>query len=331
MRKDILLSIIIPMYNQEKYIGRCLESIVHQELFEKTEIIVVDDGSQDRGGEIVNEYIGKYGQGIKLVTQSNRGLGGARNTGVIFAKGDYIWFVDGDDTIVDKSLLRLFNILNTEPEMVLFDLYEVDSTGNKINYVHSYDIQQNICNVSFKECKGILRSIHSASNRVFEREFYNETSLSFPDRLCFEDFDTIPKIISMAKKITYVSEPLYNYFQNEGSILHSNNVEKYKDILTVVQDLKEYFQKANMFDELRDEIEYMIIFHGYLMVMARIIKVNYKERFLYEYRNYILNNYKYYHRNKFIKRLGLKHKISLWCMDKGLFYPIYLVMSLNRK
>lgn len=327
---EIYFSIIIPMYNQEKYIARCLDSILAQSMRNMLEIIVVDDGSTDSGLDIVNSYVKIYSDMIKVITQPNKGPGGARNTGVRNAVGNYVWFVDGDDTIKQESLADLHKMtLRETPDIVMFDMDEVDSEGNLL--IHSYTYESDNCGDVFspKEHKDVLGSIHSAWNRIILREFYQNLKIDYPDRLYFEDLMTIPKILCQAKKILYIRRSYYNYYQNAGSIMHQDNIEKYKDIVAVMDDLSNFFMGMGLDKDYGAELEYMIIFHAYLMVSARIIKRDFKNAILKEIRNYVRIKWPHYHKNAYIKRLSIKHKLSLRCIDCGFYLPIYYV--LNRK
>lgn len=320
------------MYNQEKYIARCLDSIVTQSMSDKLEIIVVDDGSQDSGPAIVNQYLIKYGRKFKMIAQHNKGLGGARNTGVVHAVGKYIWFVDSDDTIKANSIESLYNfVLNTEPEMVIFDMDEVNCNGELLVHAHTYDKNYNGQCFSAKEHKEVLGSIHSASNRIILREFYQNLQIDFPDRLCFEDLMTIPKILCQTERMLYVQYPFYNYYHNEGSIMRGKNIGKYKDIIEVMDNLLSFFSDRQLINAYKAELEYMLIFHAYLMVSARIIKQDYKSKILGDIRDYVNRKWPQYHKNVYIKRLNIKHKISLWCIDYGIYWPIYYALKMEGK
>lgn len=327
---EIYFSIIIPMYNQEQYIARCLDSIVAQPMFEKLEIIIVDDGSKDLGAKIVRKYIAEHGERIKLITQTNKGLGGARNTGVRHAVGRYIWFIDADDAMGEKAIASLYKKVQVEePEIVVFDMDEVGANGKLILHAHTYDERSDGKLFSPKEHKDILGSIHSAGNRIILREFYQKVQIDFPDRLYFEDLMTIPKLLCYAERIKYIRSPYYRYFHNAGSIMRSENIDKYKDIITVMDNLLSFFTDRGLLEEYRNELEYMIIFHAYLMVSARIIKQDYKSKILSDIKDYIRQKWSRYHKNEYVKRLNIKYKLSLWCIDKGIYLPIYYALNMK--
>lgn len=330
MANEAYFSIVIPMYNQEKYIARCLDSIVTQSMFEQLEVIIVDDGSEDFGSKIVRKYIAEHGDRIRLITQTNKGPGGARNTGVRYAVGRYIWFIDADDVMGNEAIVSLYNKVQLEePEIVIFDMDEVDADGKFILHAHTYDERNDGKIFSPTEHKDILGSIHSAGNRIILREFYQKVQINFPDRLYFEDLMTIPKLLCCAERIKYIQSSYYHYFHNAGSIMRSKNVDKYKDIITVMDNLLSFFTDRGLLDVYRDELEYMIIFHAYLMVSARIIKQDYKSKILRDIKDYIGQKWSRYHENKYIKRLNIKYKLSLRCMDKGVYLPIYYALNMK--
>jgi glycosyltransferase involved in cell wall biosynthesis len=213
-------SIIIPVYNVEKYIGKCLDSVMNQS-FKNYEIIVVNDGTKDNSMDIVKNYP------VKIITQKNQGLSEARNIGVRKAKGDYIIFLDSDDYI-EKDLLKKINkSLDNNPDIVRYQIQEVDEKDKILNKYEEKKFE-NLSGVdAFKE----ITKYHFVENAwcyAIKREYYQKEKFEFKKGTIHEDFGLIPLVIIKAKKVNSISYIGYNYLQRQGSIMSSNDYEKTK-------------------------------------------------------------------------------------------------------
>lgn len=239
--EEILLTIIIPVYNTESYIKKCLDSIVNQ-INTNVEIILIDDGSQDKSADIISKFSMDNSEvNIKYIAQTNQGQSIARNNGLKIAKGKYIWFIDSDDYIYDdtfKSLLEI--LLNNE-----FDVLEM---GFSKDYG---DESRNIIpqNCSCVDGKDYLASCINGEEYyerfpwkyIFNKTMLIEGNYFFPVKK-YEDLDIIPKIIYSAKRVCSINVLVYNYIMNrEGATTSVPNVEYEIDKLETVADNIKYF------------------------------------------------------------------------------------------
>lgn len=222
------LTVVTPVYNVEKYLSKCIESILNQTL-PVDEIILVDDGSKDRSGEIADEYAAKYNN-IKVIHQENGGLSAARNTGIDAATKEYIAFVDSDDYIDSVMYERLMNQLQQDGADISiggvwyeqengakYSPYASDITKiwNKTESLIELNSYQYF-NMSF--CDAIFK------RSLFETEAYGEGKLRFPvGKLC-EDFYLMHRIVARAECVTYTSTPFYHYVQRGNSISRNAKV-----------------------------------------------------------------------------------------------------------
>jgi len=213
MNDNIEVSVIIPVYNVEKYLVKCIDSVLAQTLKE-IEIILVDDGSVDRSGEICDEYKSKYPDKIQVIHQENAGLGPARNVGLEYARGKYIAFVDSDDWIAHNMYEVLWNKAVTEEcDIVLSDIYILNEAASTITYCKLYngDTTEYISGE-----KALLEGIYCyVVNKLYKRELIENER--FP-QLLFEDIPVITKVISKCKRIGYVSKAFYYYNKHEGTL-----------------------------------------------------------------------------------------------------------------
>lgn len=213
-------SIIIPVYNVEKYIKRCLDSIFDQS-FKDFEVIVVNDGTKDNSVEIIKDYE------VKLFTQKNQGLSAARNLGEKHAKGEYLIFIDSDDYIQKDLLKEINESTKTNPDIIRYQIQEVYEDKKDIKeYKEEEFIDKN-----GTEAFEIISKYHFVENAwayAFKRTFYQENKFKFKVGTVHEDFGLIPLIIMKAKKVNSISYIGYNYLQRKGSIMSQKNYENTK-------------------------------------------------------------------------------------------------------
>ena len=202
-----LISIVVPVYNVEKYISECVESLVEQ-TYPNYEIILVDDGSTDGCPAICDGYEAKY-KNVITVHQQNKGLSGARNTGIDKSHGDFIVFVDSDDR-VSGDLLRTLYDLMTENDADIACASHIENGGVKV-----YSANEAVFHI-LKEDTGLTTS---AWGKLFKKELFND--LRFPEGMVFEDYYTIPYVFGRAERIVHTDKALYYYRMNDESITHS--------------------------------------------------------------------------------------------------------------
>lgn len=231
----IKLSIIIPVYNTEAYLSRCLDSCLHQDLpMDQYEIIAVNDGSTDRSLEILKLYESNH-QNIKVLSQNNQGLSVTRNNGVAIAKGKYFWFVDSDDWIKENCLQSLC----------------ANADGANILIMDSHY-------VVFSNCLELRREKWvGAPGYLFKRLFWINNQFNFERGIYFEDLHLIPKILCSTENIRHVVDPVYYYEQREGSIMRSNSKKHCLDLIFIMRSL--YFFLIKNSNHNRNEVLYYLI------------------------------------------------------------------------
>ena len=220
----IKLSIIIPVYNVEKYIGRCIESCLKQDLpRDEYEILIVNDGSSDGSMEVVRQYA-QLNNNIRIVEQENAGLSAARNTGIQNAKGEYLWFVDSDDDI--KQLVYKADCQRLD--VLCFGINVIKEKRADEYYIYAERKDYVYDGISFIS-KVLMPA--SACVALYKREFLLVNSLCFRNRIMHEDQEFTPRAYCLAKRIAYVNVSAYNYWVRKGSIMTSpeKQAQKAKD------------------------------------------------------------------------------------------------------
>lgn len=220
------LSIIVPVYNVEQYLVRCLESIV-EEMCDDYELILVDDGSTDRSGEMCDDFAHQHrGLNVVVVHQPNGGLSAARNAGIDRARGEYITFVDSDDYIDSHSLVHNMEFLAAHPEVDMLEYpIEVHAESPEAHVLTFADETQ--CADIFTDW--VLRGGYKhcyACNKVFRARVWEK--LRFPMGVYFEDVAIMPDVIRECRCVHYSSHGCYRYVMHQGSITTSYRYRKQK-------------------------------------------------------------------------------------------------------
>lgn len=212
-------SIIIPVYNVEKYLKKCLDSVFNQ-TYKDYEVIVVNDGTKDNSMDIVKDY------NVKVINQKNQGLSAARNAGVKVATGDYLIFLDSDDYWEKNLLKELSKSLKNNPDLVRFQINEVYEDGRVIPYQ-----EESFTNLSGPDAFKKIVKYHFVENAwcyAISKKYYLENKFEFKTGTIHEDFGLIPLIIMKAKRVNSINYLGYNYLQRQGSIMSNKNYEKTK-------------------------------------------------------------------------------------------------------
>lgn len=237
------VSIIVPVYKVEKYLERCVESLLSQSMNE-IEIILVDDGSPDRCGLICDKYAGRDKR-IHVIHQENRGLSAARNAGIEIASGKYLMFVDSDDWVESDFCRIPYELAERyRADLVIFEYYSVNAWRqhklcNETDGVKSRDQIMNLLDI---EIAG------DAWNKLYHRDLFK--SVRFPEGRNYENGAVTHWIINNSRRIYYTSKVLYNYCSREGSITtlrtHKSSLDRFEINFQKAKDLKQlgYSKKA---------------------------------------------------------------------------------------
>lgn len=220
------LSIIIPVYNVEKTLGRCIESVIRQS-FQNFEMILVDDGSKDNSATMVDE-IARTDNRISVIHQCNQGLSVARNAGIKVAKGRYITFIDSDDFIAQDTYKGVMDLLNAHPEYDILEFSVIEKYGSKAQHPLILDD----CVYQNKQeywLKGQAYLHTYAWNKIYRRELFAD--IEFPKGRNFEDAHTLPKLMTAAKTIATTSLGTYYYCWNDAGITANANGQDLTSLL----------------------------------------------------------------------------------------------------
>lgn len=271
------LSIIIPVYNVEKYLEKCINSILIQNDLNQIEIILVDDGSTDESGRICDE-IELKAPNISTYHKRNGGLSDARNYGLNLCNGEYVFFVDSDDEICEASLsIILDNLKKFSPEILLFDAKSIDEDGKDIKrdykFIHDGCVTKKCVSgneIISSQLRNFGDFITTVWLGVYKKEYLIENNLLFEKGLIHEDELWTPKTLLCAEKVYYHNEEFYKYRIRNNSIMRDNksNEEKHiKAFIYIYSSLYYYYNfkiadmvlKRYMLDNLCNRYLYIIV------------------------------------------------------------------------
>lgn len=249
-----LISIIVPIYKVEKYLNRCIDSILNQS-YKNIEVILVDDGSPDNCGKICDEYLLKDNR-IRVIHKENGGLSSARNAGLDIATGDYIGFVDSDDWIEPKMYETLIeNVIKYNAQISVGGVVDLLEEGNKYTSIKStFDGNIKIeCLNKEDAMKKFFLGSWSAWDKIYKREVHEK--IRFPEGEINEDEAIAMQILDNCEKIVYTNEVFYNYIKRSDSITTSEFSEKkldwYKNCKRNLEFIKENYSSLNEYAEVR--------------------------------------------------------------------------------
>lgn len=322
------ISVIIPVYNVENYLKKCIQSILAQD-FSEYEIILVDDGSTDGSGKICDEYSQKYSQ-IKTIHQNNKGLGGARNRGIEEACGDYLLFVDSDDSIKENMLSYLYNIaLDNNSDLVLFGMDYFDEDDNLIETKRPSN--SGIRNIDSDERAFVFSVDPYAWNKLYKRDIFIKNNIRYPERIWYEDLCVTPKIMLCAGNVTITDRVFYNYLQRKNSIMHVKNADRNSDMLKVVSDILDFYRNKGAFEKYYDQLCLLTVMHVMVLCTLRVATVDIHHPLLKQFYDFTLNNFPNFKKNRYVKeKLTLRHKMIFTFSKRKMYGMIKLLEQLNK-
>lgn len=313
------ISVIIPIYNVEKYLTKCLESVINQ-TYNNLEIILVDDGSTDNSGKICDEF-SRIDKRIKVIHKNNGGLSDARNKGIESSTGKYISFIDSDD-LVNRNMIEILrkNLLDFDADISICAFKKVtmdkkiDEEVVKTNNTVVYNNLQAI--------RELLNSDEKVTNHSWNKLYKIKLfeKILFPKGKNFEDIATTYKLFEISKKIVYSDFVGYYYYQREFSITGNINLKSLYDDLYVINERYNYL--LDKYPELQDDLYRNKANHA-LLYLTGLTKINEKKEYYSE-----KSKDEYIFFKRYIKKYGIKNIIQ----DNSKHYKIFaIILWFNRR
>ena len=234
------ISLIIPVFNTEAWLPRCLESVASQGVpAEDYEIVIVNDGSND-GSEAVAAEFAAGRSNVRIISQANAGLSAARNAGLAAAGGDYVWFVDSDDRIAEDCLVKILDICSSlSPDIVALGSARERSSGLRQDRYYPASLAGKTLSGAQMMRRGLLKSVCSPFY-VFRKQYLLDGGLSFMPGIFHEDEEFTPRALYGAAIVAFLPEICYFACYRPGSITRKPNPKRSYDLITVAEALEDY-------------------------------------------------------------------------------------------
>jgi len=306
------VTIIIPCYNVEDKIKRCIDSIKNQ-TFTEYRVLLIDDGSTDKTAEMILTEI-KDNNKFTYIYKNNGGQASARNLGLAKAKTEWVTFIDSDDYVKNEYLEKLMaNIDNNDLVACAFErIYENKKTLNTVT-----------------EEELSLSKYPAVWGKLFKKSKIIENNIYFPEGLWYEDLEFFTKYMITVKEFTVINQPLYYYIQNNNSTMHTYS-NKIFDIYIIKDNLQKFCN-----NRVKDnaDIEYILIYHILIgtIFRASFLK-NFKKQTIAEIVQVVSNDYPNWYQNKHINnQMGFAYRSYLKCLNKGYYNFIYITIKIFAK
>lgn len=261
MKKLKKLSVIIPCYNVEKYISKCLQSLRNQ-TYKNLEIIVINDGSKDSTLDVIKKEV-RNDKRFKVIDQTNHGIGYTRNKGISLATGEYIAFVDSDDYLEKDMYEKMIqNLESNNADIVICDYYKFNSKEKESKKCG----KQVKFNLSIFESPEIINNVgYCPWNKVYKTKLFK--NIKFPLNKKFEDLEAVVKVLSEANKISKINDYLYNYRVNENGETCTIN-KRDLDILDIIKNTILYLKQKENYKKIESEVEIMCLLQLYKSLLS---------------------------------------------------------------
>lgn len=319
------LTVMIPVYNVEGYLRKCVDSVLYPELGEY-EIVLVNDGSTDGSGDICAEYAARYPALVRVITTENGGLGRARDVGIDNARGEYILFLDSDDYLSENALPEMLECIEQGFDMCFFDIRSVNEEGRLLKYIHGCSIEGEFTLDSFPE---LLFEMPSAWNKIYRRSLFTDNGIYYPGRVWYEDMYVTPLLYTKAKKMLSVHRPWHNYLQRAGSITNNKNTRRNLEIIPAVGAMLDAYRREGLYDEYFEQLEYAAFYNQVLTSCTRVNLADMKSDVQDTLYTDFIRKFPNYTENRYVRGMSRKYKLLHFFIRHRMKFCLHAVMKAN--
>ncbi|SFB19180.1 hypothetical protein SAMN05216249_11255 [Acetitomaculum ruminis DSM 5522] len=324
--KKIKVSVVVPVYNTEPYLKRCLDSLIGQTLSE-VEIVAVNDGSTDGSGKILDDYKEKYPDRIQVIHKENGGQATARNLAFTLCKGEYIGFLDSDDYVKTDMFEKMYKkAKKTGSDYVACGYTDFTVENGKevilVDYVASKPVK--------KTKDMFFGALASPFLHLYKRELITDNNIIFPEGVIYEDTAFYLNLIPYIKSVSVIKEALAFRLRHSNSTTTTFKKEKVANIFPVMEYSINFYKNNNFYKEYEKELEYFIVKVLLCSSMQRVCKVkNYKDS--YELAkmtlDFIDKYFKNYRKSRYFKKGFTNIYMKSFCRATAWFYVVLLRIS----
>lgn len=324
------ISVIVPVYNVERYVGKCLDSILAQ-TYTDFEVIVVDDGSTDGSGAICDEYARKDSR-ITVFHIENGGVSAARNLAVQKAQGTYLAFVDSDDYVEPDLLLALYRKTEEfdEVDCVICASRSETEDGELVS-----NLEEPVPSgrtLELKRNPQILFANPAMWNKLYVREIVVQHGIAFDCGLTLaEDLVFYLQYVQYCRNFVYVNLPLYHYIQRGTSAMNERQCEKNRSVLRAFDRILEVYRENHWYEAFQKELEYLAIYHVFITSVVRIVRMDARHPLLREFRNYVEERFPGYDKNPYLYLLDRNKKIIYRLLQNKWYAAVRILFQIKEK
>lgn len=301
------ISVIIPVYNTEKYLEKCLDSIINQ-TYQDFEIVIINDGSIDNSQNIIEKYLDKYQNKIKCINKENGGLSSARNYGIEVARGDYIIFVDSDDYIKKDLFEQLLPYIQKDIDLVKYKLIKVSEEYKELERVDGPSFDEVTGEEGFNKLVFNDVLLEPACLYLYKRDIFIKNNLRFLENTYHEDFGLVPIILLYTNSIVSINFYGYYYLQANNSITrnedYTKTIKRANDLLIHYDNMKKTIENLNIKQKTKENM-YLYYTNAIFDNLKKLQKKEKKKYVQQIHKRKLLNNIKIINLKRLIKRMIL--------------------------
>lgn len=306
-------SIIIPVYNAEGFLSGCVESVLADKGTD-FELILVNDGSTDGSGRLCDGFAARDGR-VRVIHQENRGPGGARNAGLEQAKGEYLLFMDSDDTLAAGALTALRGGVDRFGADILTFDYLADDGGGKQTPVRANLAPENRP-FRLAEHPAFLNSMPATWARLWRRSLYMDNGIRYPERAFYgEDLQTSCKLFALAESIVYLPAHLYGYLDRSGSLMNTADPKRNRHMITAVSELTDWFESKGLREQYEKELCALAVEHLLLAATVRVAKAAPGDALLEDIREFMERRYPRWRTNPSVGAMKPLRRLALYFIE----------------
>ena len=266
------VSIVVPVYNVEEYLSKCLDSLVSQAC-DDYKIIIVNDGTKDNSQEIIDDYKTKYPQLVESYIKENGGLADARNYGLKYVDTPYVMFIDSDDYVKENLVSRCLETIEKESSDIVVFNYTTHYISNDTFEDFNLELEGNYSLEINPEI--LIKTPNAAWNKIYKTSLFKDNNIEYPKGVWYEDLGTTPILLSKAKSITYIKDCLYIYQADRPNNIMSSVSEKTIDVIKSLKIVCDSYKENGIFEKYYPELNYLA--NRNLITISRIV-INSKDK-----------------------------------------------------
>ena len=323
----VKLSIIIPVYNVERYLPHCLESLLSDRQ-EEYEILLINDGSTDGSLAVCESYQKRFPSLISITTTDNHGQGHARNLGIERARGEYLYFIDSDDYLAPGGLEGILSCLEEDFDICIFDSIAVNVAGRELKAMPGCSCGGRL---TLTDSPDLLLQGPDVWNKIFRRSLWLDSGVRFPSGVWFEDLATVPKLYAFTDRILYIPKAWHRYLQRYDSVTNTSKAMRNLEIIPAVEELRSFYRAQGRWEELHDELDYLVFYCEFLTSSVRANLADWRSPAQEELMQDFLRKVPNYRENPYFQKISRKHRLLTWLLLHRMRLGVHILMTANNR